>query len=1054
MALLAAGFTGGIGCDDSARVDTAAARVDRFYVGDQDQAPSADRFADVPGDNALAIDFGMVDLGTVAHKYLFLSNTGRSDLRLSGLEATDGSSPDFSVSCSAGGPFGPCPNQGAAALTVTPGQNLVVDLAYGPGEVGADEGSLVVLTNAAERNRLDIDLRGQGVTPEIQVCISDCVGDQAAACAGARELCNDVVDPEALALDFGDSALGPSLARTVWVRNLGDRVLRISAVSISGGTYTQFSVDSAGFELAAGETRALSIAYTPTIGGDHRSTLEIASNDVNEGELWIDLRARGLAPRLCPDPLALDFGNVDTGAQATRTFSVNNCGLLDLELTDARLAAATSPDFSLSNLPSLPLTLPPGQGVELEVEYRPAELGSDSGGVDLHSNDPASNPGSGLTGTVSLQGSSVPRACDIQATPFVVHFGGVVQGELGLVDLIVSNVGSDDCTLERAEISQNSAGDEFSIVQAPAADTVFGPGDNLIVSVQYAPADLGTDTGVLSLFGDDKDGDEIRVDLNGEGVAEAICDLEIVPTAIWFGAVTVYRTKSMILQLNNVGQRPCTVTGADLQIIPFFAEDFSITSIPPLPFVIAARGQAGSQAEIEITMAPPDPSFIQVTNLTITVDDDDLGSLACDDGSGNPVPHQACVMVSGFAKYSDVEVVPSELDFGVVTLGCSSPERCVTVYNLGSQNLEVSDIYLEDPADVNFQIRSAPMTPHTLIAGGDFQVCLRYTPQDLRIHRNALYVVVDGDEVIVPIFGRGTDTAEQTDVFHQADQVKADVLFVIDCSGSMGDNQENLATNFSSFIAQAVGMDVDFHLGVVATEVEDMPGWTGTPPREVKPGHLVQAGSRPKILTNLTPDLEAAFGDNVRLGDNCSNHEAGLEGAWMALSEPLVSDPNANAGFLREDAKLYLIMVSDEPDQSNGSVDFYVDFFMSIKGYRNTEMMSVSAICTSCDSDRYWDVTVRTGGICEPIDTADWAQSLANLGIDAFSAIREFPLSRPADAGSISVTVNGLPVDRASSQGSADGWSHYADSNTVYFGDDVVPDRGDRIEVSYTATCY
>jgi hypothetical protein len=190
------------------------------------------------------------------------------------------------------------------------------------------------------------------------------------------------------------------------------------------------------------------------------------------------------------------------------------------------------------------------------------------------------------------------------------------------------------------------------------------------------------------------------------------------------------------------------------------------------------------------------------------------------------------------------------------------------------------------------------------------------------------------------------------------------------------------------------------------------------------------------------------------LGDDCSNHEAGLEGAWMALSEPLVSDPEANAGFLREDAKLYIIAISDEPDQSNGSTDFYVDFFSSLKGYRNTEMMSVSAICTSCDSDRYWDVTVRTGGICEPIDSVDWAQSLADMGIDAFSAIREFPLSRPADSDSIQVTVDGAAVDRAASAGGPNGWTHYPDTNTLFFGDDVVPERGQRIEVSYTAICY
>ena len=217
---------------------------------------------------------------------------------------------------------------------------------------------------------------------------------------------------------------------------------------------------------------------------------------------------------------------------------------------------------------------------------------------------------------------------------------------------------------------------------------------------------------------------------------------------------------------------------------------------------------------------------------------------------------------------------------------------------------------------------------------------------------------------------------------------------------------------------------------------------------------LVNTSGTPKILTSQTPNLNDAFTDNIRLGDDCSNHEAGLEGAWLALSQPLVDDPEANAGFLREDAKLYIIILSDEPDQSKGTPDFYVDFFRSLKGYRNTEMMTVSAICADNPPDgRYYFVTQQTGGIFESILTADWASTLQALGFDAFAAIREFPLSRPADAGSLTVTVNGNPIPQASSSGGADGWTYYPDTNTIYFGDDHVPGRGDRIEVHYTATC-
>ena len=485
-----------------------------------------------------------------------------------------------------------------------------------------------------------------------------------------------------------------------------------------------------------------------------------------------------------------------------------------------------------------------------------------------------------------------------------------------------------------------------------------------------------------------------------------------------------------------------------------FGQDFSLTAAPSLPATLGPRGSPNCSTTVEVTFAPQ-RELGQIAVLHLAVDDDDLGDITCTDGNGNPLPGQACLNLGAYCKESELEIVPAELDFGVVTVGCNSPELCVNVYNLGSVDISIDDIALDPPADPNFEFTSAPMTPFTLAGSQSFQVCLRYHPQDDTPHRAVLVIKADGDEEhTVPLFGRGTTTSDQTDIFYQPDQVRSDVLFVVDCSGSMGDDQQNLADNFDAFINWALTLDVDFHIGVVATEVEDNPGYTGTPPRQVHPGVLVNTSGTPKILTSQTPNLNDAFTDNIRLGDDCSNHEAGLEGAWLALSQPLVDDPEANAGFLREDAKLYIIILSDEPDQSKGTPDFYVDFFRSLKGYRNTEMMTVSAICADNPPDgRYYFVTQQTGGIFESILTADWASTLQALGFDAFAAIREFPLSRPADAGSLTVTVNGNPIPQASSSGGADGWTYYPDTNTIYFGDDHVPGRGDRIEVHYTATC-
>ncbi|HOX45877.1 MAG TPA: choice-of-anchor D domain-containing protein [Myxococcota bacterium] len=1061
--------------------------IGRYHVSTGTTPPPLDQYAEAqPGvdpDRAeVAVDFGSVDVDTQAMRYLFFRNTGTADLLVGAVSFEQGADPAFAVACLQDGSFvAGCPYSDSAPLAIPAGGDLVIQAAFAPQEVRAHAAAFVIVSTAADFSEVRVSLTGAGVTPEIQVCISDCVGDQGAAgCSGATDLCNDVA-PGDLRVDFGDGVTGQTSTRRVVVKNLGNQSLVVSLIQLSGGDASQFAWTAAGDALpgtlAAGQEVELSVTYTPTTGGEHASELQILSNDVNEGELRVDLAGRGLAPRVCPEPLTVDFGTVPVGESREGSFLLTNCGLLELSVSSIALTADSSADFSMVSPTDFPLVLQPGESATVTAAYTPTDRGSDLGGAAIFSNDPASDPATGLTGVVALRGNGLVLECDILAVPSPLNFGGVVQQQSDVQLLVLSNVGNHQCTFLGAEITQNSAEGEFGVLSAPPSGTVFQPGDTLQLEVSYAPTALGLDAGVLTLTGTDKDGPTIDVPLVGEGVATAVCELSVTPASLRFGTTKLNNTRALYITLENSGNAPCQISGYEMTHGILFPYEFTVTGAPPTPFNVARRGQAGSRVDLEITFAPSQLG-LHAAAFWVTSNDPDLqqsGSNPFDQFSctwpAPPEPGQACVPISGSAAESNIEVVPSELDFGVVTLGCNSPELRVTVYNLGTIDLNVADIYLEDPADPNFEIRQAPATPYALPGGQSFEVRLRYHPQDMSVHRNSLYIVSDAsneDMLIVPLFGRGTNISDQTDVFHQPTEVKSDVLFVVDNSGSMGWAQTELANNFASFIAYATSLEVDYHIGVITTEVNDAETGQGDPDRDIFPGVLVQAPGRPKIITNQTPELNAAFTDNVNVGTCCSDEqEAGLQAAHMALSEPLVSDPAANDGFVREDAKLYLIMLSDEQDQSRGEPDFYVDFFQSIKGFRNTAWMKMSAIVgdapdgcpagaaepTAGSGSRYIEVANRTGGIFESICTSNWAQSLQNLGIDAFAAIQEFPLSRPADPGSISVTVDGVAVPPCGTPGCSDGYTYYPDSNTIFFGDGIVPEKGDRIEIHYTAAC-
>jgi hypothetical protein len=87
------------------------------------------------------------------------------------------------------------------------------------------------------------------------------------------------------------------------------------------------------------------------------------------------------------------------------------------------------------------------------------------------------------------------------------------------------------------------------------------------------------------------------------------------------------------------------------------------------------------------------------------------------------------------------------------------------------------------------------------------------------------------------------------------------------------------------------------------------------------------------------------FQANVKVCANGSGFERGLDAAYDALRPPLRD--NENAGFLRDDAALSILFVSDEDDLSDLPVNDYLTFFKGLKGsagYRDDTLVNMSAV--------------------------------------------------------------------------------------------------------------
>ncbi len=163
---------------------------------------------------------------------------------------------------------------------------------------------------------------------------------------------------------------------------------------------------------------------------------------------------------------------------------------------------------------------------------------------------------------------------------------------------------------------------------------------------------------------------------------------------------------------------------------------------------------------------------------------------------------------------------------------------------------------------------------------------------------------------------------------------KMDILFVIDDSGSMGEEQSNLATNFPLFVevlnsfTSSAGTPIDYHLGVTTTSVTK--SWTiaGVIPddQDGPDGALINNGcTMPrKWLEREDTDVPGTF-SCVAQAVGGANEEMPLEAIRLAITARI--DDSANQGFFREDALLAIVVLTDEDDCSRSDNNFDVPAF-------------------------------------------------------------------------------------------------------------------------------
>ncbi len=210
-----------------------------------------------------------------------------------------------------------------------------------------------------------------------------------------------------------------------------------------------------------------------------------------------------------------------------------------------------------------------------------------------------------------------------------------------------------------------------------------------------------------------------------------------------------------------------------------------------------------------------------------------------------------------------------------------------------------------------------------------------------------------------------------------------DLVFVIDDSGSMSQEQVNLAAIFPKFIdvintfKTKDGTEIDYRIAVTTTDVLG---------NTADGKFRTTTGMSRAWLERSDKNVASTFATIANVGTRGSSTERPLEGSRQALTTRL---KDSNAGFLRTDALLGIVYLTDEDDSSSGTVDSYVSTFDTLKGGRSRWATAIIAgdkpTCTSAfgsavEAKRLKDFAAKVGtdAVFSSICSGDLAKALSD----------------------------------------------------------------------------
>lgn len=259
----------------------------------------------------------------------------------------------------------------------------------------------------------------------------------------------------------------------------------------------------------------------------------------------------------------------------------------------------------------------------------------------------------------------------------------------------------------------------------------------------------------------------------------------------------------------------------------------------------------------------------------------------------------------------------------------------------------------------------------------------------------------------------------KTDVFtydiNRTGSSKADILFVMDDSGSMNGVQTRVANSVSStFGTVMTSFGIDWKATVIGTERYR--------------SYLTRHINNPSIN-----DI-AQLSSQLRLGA-IGGDEVGFLKAYDYLSNADIT--------IRNDSKLSIVFISDEIAHTRlvelgGITDINDSYFVQ----NNIKVSSIIQVGHQNNSNLAYNMAHATGGIVADIRAANFDILMTEIAENAAGGASKIELQEtPCDINNIEVLINGVAV--------TSGWLYNVNSNSIIFDHTSTIQDQDEVTVNY-----